>query len=74
MFVVPEPSFAVDGFTDTAENTEGGEIEFLNMLLAETTKEADSRWCTVELSNIVLVDGFPVSRGRRIYGRRFEYA
>ena len=61
MFVVPVPSFWIDGFTNATQHLDGAEVVSLGVVLAETTEEMNSSESGVELGDIVLLDHLPVT-------------
>jgi len=73
VFVVPMPSFGIDGFPNTSQNTKAAEIVAFDVVCAESTKKADSCGGGVELCELVLLHCLPVTRGCGVYGRGFEH-
>lgn len=59
--IVPMPRFGVDGFADTSENADGGEVVVLDVVSTETTEETDGGGSGVEVSEFVFLDGLPVT-------------
>ncbi len=72
MVVQPVPGFGVDGFTDGTNDSERAEVGFLDVFLAETTKETDGGRGGVEVGDLVLVYGLPEARWSRVDGGRLE--
>ena len=70
--VVPVPSFGVDRLADGTQHSESAEVVGLGMVLAETTEETDSGGSGVEVGNLVLLDGLPVTGWGRVNGGGFE--
>jgi hypothetical protein len=73
MLVVPVPGLWVDGLANASKDTEGAQIVLLDMLMAQTPEKTDGSWCRVELGELVLLNGFPVSRGGGVYRSRLEH-
>ena len=73
VFVVPIPSFRVDRFPNSPQYANAAEIVPLDMLCTESTKKADSCRSGVELCDFVLLNGFPVTRGCRVYRSGLEH-
>ena len=72
MFIIPIPRLGVDRFTNTTQNTEGTQIMAFDMVRAQATEQTDGCWCGVELRELVLLDGLPVSGRSRVHWCRFE--
>ena len=72
VFVVPIPSFGVDGFTDATQHSDGAEVVSLGVVLAETTEETNSSGSSIELGGVVLLDDLPVMGWSRIDVGRLE--
>jgi len=70
--VVPVPSLGVDGLTDTTQHSEGAKVVGVSVVLAETTEEADGGGSRVEVGNLVLLNGLPVTGWGRVNGGGFE--
>ena len=71
VFVVPVPSFGVDGFTDATKHS-GAEVVGLGVVLAETMEEMNSSGSGIELGDIMLLDDLPVTGWSRVDGGRLE--
>lgn len=74
ILVVPQPRLAVDRLADGAEDAQGGEVVFLDVLGAEAAEKADRGGRAVELGDLVFVDCLPVARGGGVDGCGFEYS
>lgn len=72
MFIVPIPRFRVDWLSNTTKNTQTAQIMSLNMLFSKSTQQPDSSGSGIEMSQFVLVNRFPISRGSGVYGGGFE--
>ena len=72
MFVVPVPSFWIDGFTSATQHSDGAEVVSLGVVLAETTEETSSSGSGIELGGVVLLDDLPVTGWSRVDGGRLE--
>jgi hypothetical protein len=59
--VIPVPSLGVDRLTNTTQHSEGAEIVGLDVMLTETTEETNGGRSSVELGNLVLLNGLPVA-------------
>ena len=63
--VVPMPSLGVDGLTDGSEDSKGGEVMVLDVLVTHSSEKSNGGGGSVELGGLPLVDKVPVSsRGR----------
>lgn len=72
MVVVPMPRLRVDRLAHAAEHAQTAQIVILHVVLAQATKKTDGGGRGVELRDLVLVYGLPVSRRSRVHGRGFE--
>jgi hypothetical protein len=72
VFVVPVPSLGVDGFTNTTQHSDGTEIVGLDVVFTETTKETDGGGSSVEVGNLVFLNGLPVAGWSRVNRGRLE--
>lgn len=72
MLVVPIPRLGVDRLADAAKHPQAAEVERPDVVCAKAAEETDGGGRGVELGDLVLVDGLPVSRGSGVDGRRFE--
>lgn len=72
MFVVPVPSFGVDRLTDGAQDPQRAEVVALDVALTKPSEETDGGWGGVELSDLALLDDFPVTRWGRVDWGGFE--
>ena len=72
MLVVPVPCLGVDRLSDTAQDAKAAEVVVLDVVESETTEQTNSRRRGVELRKLMLLDGFPVARGGRVYRSRLE--
>ena len=70
--IIPVPSLGVDRLANSTQHSEGAEIVVLDVVLTETTKEADSCGGSVELGNLVLLYGLPVAGWGRVNGGGFK--
>lgn len=70
--VVPVPSFGVDRLANGAQHSESAEVVALGVVLAETTEETDGGGSGVEMGNLVLLDGLPITGWGRVDGGGFE--
>lgn len=72
MLIVPVPCFGVDGLADTTKDTKGAQIMLLNMILTQAPEETDCSGSRVELGELVLLDGLPVTRRGGVYRSRLK--
>ena len=72
VFIAPIPRFRVDWLPNRTKNTQAAQIVTLNMLFSKSTQQSDGSGTGIELSQFVLINRFPISRGSGIYGGRFE--
>ena len=70
--IVPVPSLRVDGLTNATQHSEGAKVVGMDVVLTETTEEADGGGSSVDVGNLVLLNGLPVARWGRINGGGFE--
>ena len=71
-FAVPFPGFRVDGLTNTTQDTQTAKVVSINVVCTKTTEETDGRRSRVELRQLVLVNGLPVTGRGGINGRRLK--
>lgn len=60
VLVIPVPRLRVDGLADAPEHTQARQVVALDVMVAQAAEKTDGSRCGVELSDLVLVDGFPV--------------
>mmetsp|Transcript_11019 Transcript_11019/g.14093 ORF Transcript_11019/g.14093 Transcript_11019/m.14093 type:complete len:565 (+) Transcript_11019:300-1994(+) len=71
--VVPGPGFRVDRFPHGAEDAQGAEITFLNIVIALAHQGAQRGWRGVELVHAVLFTDLPEARRVRIGGHALKH-
>ncbi len=71
-FMIPEPSFRIDGFTDTAQDAERVELVGFHVLVSQSTQGTNGRRSSVELSSLMLINCLPISSRIGIRWNRFE--
>ena len=72
MVVVPVPSFGVDRLTNSTQHPESAEVVGLGVVFTETTEETDGGWSGVEMGELVLLDGLPVTGWGGVNGGGFK--
>ena len=59
--VVPMPGFRIDRLANGTQHSEGAEVVGLSVMLTEATEKTDGGGSGVEVGNLVLLDGLPVT-------------
>ena len=72
VFVIPVPSLRVDRLANTTQHSEGAKVVGVDMVLTETTEEADGGGSSVDVGNLVLLNSLPVAGRGRVNWRGFE--
>lgn len=70
--VVPVPGLGVDGLSDGSDDSQTLEGVILDEVLTKSSKETNGSRSSVEMSDLVLVNGVPVSRSGRVDGSGLE--
>lgn len=69
MIVQPVPGFGVDGLANGTNHAEAAEVGVLDVLLAHPTEETNGGGGSVEVSDLVPVNGLPEARRCGVEGR-----
>lgn len=70
--VIPVPSLGVDRLTDATQHSESAKVVGVDVVLTETTEETNGGWSSVDVGNLMLLNGLPVTGWGGVNGGGFE--